>query len=58
MRAGEAAGEVQVTGAFVQVAGSVPIERAGLAAAETLTIEAAGGSVEVALPEGATLRRW
>ena len=57
VRAGEASGEVQVTGTFVQVAGSVPIERSGLAAAETLTIEAAGGSVEVELPEGTTLRQ-
>ena len=55
LRAGEAAGEVQVTRAFVQVAGSVPIDRDGFASPETLTVETAGSSVDVALPEGARL---
>ena len=55
VRAGEAAGEVQVIELLARVAGSVPISSAGLAAAETLTIARSGGSVQAALPAGATL---
>ena len=56
VRAGEAAGEIQVSELLVQVAGSVPIAPAGLAAAETLTIAGPAGSVQAGLPDGATLR--
>lgn len=55
VRAGQAAGEVQVTGVFVQVAGRLPIARAGLGASERLAVETAGTTVEAELPAGATL---
>src|SRR5262249_39833868 len=52
VRAGAASGEVQVTGTFVQVTGSLPISPAGLSVAETLTIAVGNQSVSVALPSG------
>jgi hypothetical protein len=57
VRAGAASGEVQVTGTFVQVTGSLPISPAGLSVAETLTIAAAGQSVNVALPAGTIVEK-
>jgi hypothetical protein len=50
--AGAAAGQVQATALFVQVAGSLPIAPAGLSVAETLTIAAAGQTATVALTPG------
>lgn len=54
VRAGDAAGEVQVTEVFVGVAGSVPIAADGLAATEKLTIAVAGTTVEAELAAGLT----
>ena len=50
VRAGAASGEVQVTGTFVQVTGSLPISPKGLSVAETLRIDVGNQSVNVALP--------
>jgi hypothetical protein len=57
VRAGAASGEVQVTGTFVQVTGSLPIAPAGLSVAETLTIAVGGQSTTVALPAGVVLEK-
>ena len=57
VRAGAASGEVQVTGTFVQVTGSLPIASAGLSVAETLTIAVAGQAVSVVLPAGTVIEK-
>jgi hypothetical protein len=57
VRAGAAPGEVQVTGTFVQVTGTLPISPAGLSVAETLTIAVGTQSVGVALPPGTVVEK-